>query len=1278
MKRTYLIIIILLFVYAKIDGQSSNNNTDKGAIKVDLPRTPESQSFEKYGKIPVNESTGTVALTFPLMTLKGKKIEIPITLSYHASGIKVSQEATWVGLGFDIIAGGRISVETKGNIDENFRGTTNLTRFKTGLKNIFERRGKSSNTTTLGYGFLDYMGIIVPNTSGECPLVGTDVWDDDLVVSNGAWYGVTEPDIYHANFMGQSVDFYIDLVKDSVCLLNEKTLCIVSIDRDQSEKINSFSITDNNGIIYKFEQKEKTKVAVNNTYGVFSIYESTSAWLLTKMTHPSGETINFTYTNFGKIYPMFNWSASITTTLPEQANRDYSSTVWNDNQLVMDSYYLTKIESDNAKVDFILDTREDIRGDGARKLNEIKLSNKTNNAIINDVIFSYSYFVGNDEPGDKYLPIDYRMFAKKRLKLLSFVSGTEVQSPVHKFFYDERFIPGKLSYSQDHWGYYNSVVNSSFIDNGGLVTPHNLIPTFQSLGNLASKSLGDGIIGRDSYIHSTITFDGIGDRNCSAWACKVMMLDSIVYPTNGSTKLEFEPHTSFYRDKGINEFVGGGIRIKSIKTYKNQNFLDNSIDYKYELYDDGLTSGIYLGSINYMKIINKSTPVIPTNENNSTIFIASPVVILSSNGDINANSKTVGYNRVKIIYKNNSGSKTNGYTVKQFWGEHPYQTAYENYNVSNCPCVTSLERELGTLSGYWNVDGVKYLDKSGIAPTPNTYLEGKLFKEDHFNAQNNLVQSINYYYHQADYSEKYYSMRVEDNYNDCFGKIKSDNDFNGCGYYSRNSCPFGYARWALTLFPAKSYYTLTDSIITKTYDAGGNFVPEKKSYRYNYKYQPCYEIIENSDGTKKISYTKRIYDFENLYGTTSGNITGDVLELSKLLGAHMVNTPIELIDMQKKPNADTLVTFGTYYKFTNKLVSAVYKTNLNQGVKLNQQFIPSFTNSSKDITIDGTYKLDTKIDYNEYNQIKQMLGKDDVYTAYLWGYNNQYLVARVTGTDYATASSKVTQTVLDNPSSDAILQTELNKLRTIPNTQVISYTYMPYRGITSIADLRGVVSSYTYDALGRLILSRNNDNNITGKYSYIFQSTPDNGLEGFSNLTATITTGQSSVVVDSVGSATANTSGGSGGFNFSWYLYDPSGGLIKSSLNSSSSNFTFTSSTEGSNLLQCIITDIRTGQIVKPSKLITIRPLLNVTMTTQLYSGSAGRSSVAVTGGSGNYTYSWYLKDHSDNVLLKNENTTQNSWYFGSSYVGPVTLSCKVYDTVKMLYATTYYDFTSH
>jgi len=175
MNRKYVFVIALIFIFIDIiNGQNPNNNTNKGAIIIDLPRTPESQSFEKYGKIPVNESTGTVALTFPLMTLKGKKMEVPITLSYHTSGIKVSQEATWVGLGFDIIAGGRISVETKGNVDENFRGTTNLTRFKTGLKNIFDRRGKSSYSPSLSYGFIDYGKIVGSSSSCQYPLTGTD------------------------------------------------------------------------------------------------------------------------------------------------------------------------------------------------------------------------------------------------------------------------------------------------------------------------------------------------------------------------------------------------------------------------------------------------------------------------------------------------------------------------------------------------------------------------------------------------------------------------------------------------------------------------------------------------------------------------------------------------------------------------------------------------------------------------------------------------------------------------------------------------------------------------------------------------------------------------------------------------------------------------------------------------------------------------------------------------------------------------------------------------
>src|ERR1700745_404186 len=74
-----------------------------------VPPSPTSQAFQKYGDIPVSAYTGIPDISIPLYTAKFRDISVPISLSYHASGIKVSEEASQVGLGWVLNAGGNIT-----------------------------------------------------------------------------------------------------------------------------------------------------------------------------------------------------------------------------------------------------------------------------------------------------------------------------------------------------------------------------------------------------------------------------------------------------------------------------------------------------------------------------------------------------------------------------------------------------------------------------------------------------------------------------------------------------------------------------------------------------------------------------------------------------------------------------------------------------------------------------------------------------------------------------------------------------------------------------------------------------------------------------------------------------------------------------------------------------------------------------------------------------------------------------------------------------------------
>src|SRR5688572_27050336 len=117
--KNFLLISLGCFFSTSHQAQQINLDYKAGAINIPLPKTPESQAFERYGSIPVSEATGSINFSVPIYTVKSKFLVLPITLSYNSSGVRVNQESSWVGLGFDLIAGGRITVDIKGCIDND-------------------------------------------------------------------------------------------------------------------------------------------------------------------------------------------------------------------------------------------------------------------------------------------------------------------------------------------------------------------------------------------------------------------------------------------------------------------------------------------------------------------------------------------------------------------------------------------------------------------------------------------------------------------------------------------------------------------------------------------------------------------------------------------------------------------------------------------------------------------------------------------------------------------------------------------------------------------------------------------------------------------------------------------------------------------------------------------------------------------------------------------------------------------------------------------------------
>ncbi|WP_293917989.1 MULTISPECIES: hypothetical protein [unclassified Sphingobacterium] len=71
-------------------------------IRLPDPQPPNAAELGKYGVYPAAEYTGVLPVSIPLFEISVGGKSLPFSLNYHASGIKVSQRETEVGLGWSL------------------------------------------------------------------------------------------------------------------------------------------------------------------------------------------------------------------------------------------------------------------------------------------------------------------------------------------------------------------------------------------------------------------------------------------------------------------------------------------------------------------------------------------------------------------------------------------------------------------------------------------------------------------------------------------------------------------------------------------------------------------------------------------------------------------------------------------------------------------------------------------------------------------------------------------------------------------------------------------------------------------------------------------------------------------------------------------------------------------------------------------------------------------------------------------------------------------------
>ena len=219
-----------------------------------IPPSPTAASLGTYGEFPVSLYTGTPNINIPIYNIQVGDFSLPISLSYHASGIKVEQMSGWVGLGWSLNAGGVI------------------TRSVRGLNDIDS-----------GYGYDRFGTSVMEDLATAGAFEGQDL---TYLRSYLLGHLDGELDMFYYNFGNESGQFIKDGNQGKTFPKSNLKIEYNQISGTTSE----WMITTSDGTIYTFAVQEDTYSANANNKTKF-----TSSWYLEHIQLTNGQEIDFIY-----------------------------------------------------------------------------------------------------------------------------------------------------------------------------------------------------------------------------------------------------------------------------------------------------------------------------------------------------------------------------------------------------------------------------------------------------------------------------------------------------------------------------------------------------------------------------------------------------------------------------------------------------------------------------------------------------------------------------------------------------------------------------------------------------------------------------------------------------------------------------------------------------------------------------------------------------------------------------------------------------------------------